>query len=306
MPDFYPITTIQPEWVLKPEALGSKRKFWYRQANGESDWLFKYPEQNTGQHWAEKIATEIAALLDISHARVDLAIFQGNRGSTTESFMRDGQSLFHGNQIMAGHVFGYDPKVRRFQQSHHTLDNIFLALDKTFATPEGALKAKTHFADYLVLDAVIGNTDRHHENWGILLKQDGNHWVGNLAPTFDHASSLGRELLDESKRKQCRRWLLDENQVGSYAEKAPGAIYQDKQDKQDKKDRKVSPLALVRWAAELHPEIFRPALDRVKRLDKISMEKIVRQVPEDWMNPLERRFSVEFMCYSAAELRRIS
>jgi len=298
MPDFYPIIEVQREWVLEPEALGSKKKFWYRQANEEQDRLFKYPEPNTGQHWAEKITAEIAAFLDIPHAQVDLAIFQGKRGSTTASFVRDGQSLSHGNQIMAGHVFGYDPKVR-FQQSSHTLDNIFLALDKTFLTPEDTHNAKVQFSDYLVLDAVIGNTDRHHENWGILLKQDGNHWVGNLAPTFDHASSLGRELLDESQRK-CRQRLLDEKRVGSYAEQARGAIYRDKDDRHG-----ISPLALVRWAAELHPEIFKTALDRVERLDGAAMERIVRRVPEDWMTPLERQFSVAFVCYSATELRRV-
>jgi len=74
-----------------------------------------------------------------------------------------------------------------------------------------------------VLDAVIGNTDRHHENWGILLRRTKRRWMGMLAPTFDHASSLGRELRDETRGK-CRRRLLSENQVGAYSEKATGAI----------------------------------------------------------------------------------
>ncbi len=31
MPEhFYPIFEIRPEWVLEPEAMGSKEKFWYR------------------------------------------------------------------------------------------------------------------------------------------------------------------------------------------------------------------------------------------------------------------------------------
>jgi hypothetical protein len=52
------------------------------------------------------------------------------------------------------------------------------------------------FASYLVLDALIGNTDRHHMNWGVL-DDPGSPRV--LAPTFDHASSLGFLLSDEQR-----------------------------------------------------------------------------------------------------------
>jgi hypothetical protein len=90
----YPIIEIQPAWVLEGEAMGSKPKFWFRQAEEAPEWLFKYPQENTGQHWAEKIATEVASLLDILHARVELAVFQGVRGSATESFAREGRELF--------------------------------------------------------------------------------------------------------------------------------------------------------------------------------------------------------------------
>ena len=45
------------------------------------------------------------------------------------------------------------------------------------------------WAGYLVFDAWIANTDRHHENWGVLIdRRDGS---SRLAPSFDHGSSLG-------------------------------------------------------------------------------------------------------------------
>lgn len=96
----YSVFEIQPEWVLEQEALGSKEKFWYRAKDGEPEWLFKFPQANTGQHWAEEIAAEVAACLKILHAQVELAVFQGARGSATESFARKGRSLYHGNQIL--------------------------------------------------------------------------------------------------------------------------------------------------------------------------------------------------------------
>lgn len=143
----YQVFEIQPEWVLEQEAMGSKDKFWYRAKDNEPEWLFKFPQANTGQHWAEKIAAEVAKCMDVLHAQVEFATFHGTRGSATETFARDGRELFHGNQMLAGKVIGYDP-AKQFRQCEHTLENIFLALDRTFTTPDGAHKAKVRLVEY--------------------------------------------------------------------------------------------------------------------------------------------------------------
>lgn len=297
--DRYPIIGILPDWVLEEEAMGSKQKFWFREKDGRPNWLFKYPQPNTGQHWAEKIAAEVADALDIFHARVELAVFQGVRGSATESFARGGRELYHGNQVLAGQLLDYDLG-KRFRQSEHTLANIFAALDRAFEPPDAAREAKERMADYLVLDALIGNTDRHHENWGILRKRTSGGWLDMLAPTFDHASSLGRELLDESRGKSRQR-ILSENRVPQYAERAHGAIYREVTDR-----RGVSPLALVRDAAVRHPALFERALRRLLRIGRADLEAIIARVPDRWMSGLSRTFAVELMCYNLKELMRIA
>ena len=88
MPESYNIVAVTAEQVLHQESMGSKRKFWYRNPGDAAgaDWLFKYPRAGSGEHWAEKIAAEVAGLLGISCARVELATFQGTPGSATESF----------------------------------------------------------------------------------------------------------------------------------------------------------------------------------------------------------------------------
>ncbi len=152
MPDTYPILEVEPEWVLEPETMGSKDKFWYKQPEEDGNWLFKYPQPNTGQHWAEKIAAEVAELLQILHAKVELATFREQRGSVTESFARGGRSLYHGNQLLEGVVYGYDP-AKEFHQSSHTLENIWKVMDRVFEGRESAKRAKLRIAEYLVLDA---------------------------------------------------------------------------------------------------------------------------------------------------------
>lgn len=90
----YPIYTIEPEWVLEPEQLGTKKKFWIKDKEhevfGETQWLFKYPTKNTGQHWAEKIAYEICRKINILAPRVELAEIDGERGKATR-----GQTFHH-------------------------------------------------------------------------------------------------------------------------------------------------------------------------------------------------------------------
>ena len=210
MPEPYPITRIQPEWLPVHEHMGTKRKFWYRDPRGQTDWLFKYPRPNTGEHWAEKIAAEVAARLGIMCAKVELAADDGHRGSTSLSFLSASEELVHGNQLLRWTLDGYDPDLR-FGQSEHSFGNIWRCLGRLFVEPEAGEVAKRRFGEYLVLDAVIGNTDRHHENWGLIRKRRGDGWIGRLAPSFDHASSLGRELLDGN-----RAGRMEADTVGAY------------------------------------------------------------------------------------------
>lgn len=86
----YPIHEVDPARAERPESMGSKEKFWLRNPADQCRWLFKYSRRReearadpggamspsfeyTGEHWAEKIAAEIADALGIPHVVVELA-----------------------------------------------------------------------------------------------------------------------------------------------------------------------------------------------------------------------------------------
>ncbi|HET7675462.1 MAG TPA: HipA domain-containing protein [Gammaproteobacteria bacterium] len=52
-----------------------------------------------------------------------------------------------------------------------------------------------YWAKVLTFDALIGNTDRHQDNWGFLWQdREGNSPLASFAPAFDNGTSMGYEL----------------------------------------------------------------------------------------------------------------
>ena len=208
---------INADQIEDIEQMGSKQKFCFL-LDGKR-WLIKYPRPESGEHWAEVLAANVADLLSIPAAEVLFAEFDGTKGSASRSFADKAmnQLLIHGNEILPDVVHKYE-KHKRHRQREHTVTNIVAALSKMFKAEPDNYAAKHQMAGYLTLDAVIGNTDRHHENWAVILTLfPGAKFRLEVAPTFDHASSFGRELSD-----QRRSDILAAGTVGKYIERGRG------------------------------------------------------------------------------------
>lgn len=104
----------------------------------------------------------------------------------------ESERLVHGNELLAEvSVVGSDPQDR----TGYTLDAVGRSL-RGVAGARPDVAAFACFAGYLVVDAVAGNTDRHQENWAVIESSTGDR---RLAPSFDHASSLGFLLADDAR-----------------------------------------------------------------------------------------------------------
>ena len=68
----FPVIRVDSRQDELLEQLGTKRKFWYRDANGVLT-LFKAEERGTGEDWAEKVACELCELLGLPHVQYELA-----------------------------------------------------------------------------------------------------------------------------------------------------------------------------------------------------------------------------------------
>jgi hypothetical protein len=291
MPEPFSIVEVTSEMRRDVEQLGSKPKFWFKH-HGEN-WLFKEARENTGEDWAEKVASEIAYLLGMPTHHTELAVWEGKRGCAVKSFLPSDQSvLVHGNELLGGFITGYDKEKER-GQTDHTFDNIVAVLKRLFASDKALRETAYKMVGYLVFDALVGNTDRHHQNWGVLLElrvppgqQPG--FVMQLAPTFDHASSLGRELTDEARERHLREATVDR-----YIRNGRGGIFGDPNAKHG-----LSPMAVAQMLAQRYPQFFKPWQTRVDELSDDAVCEIVERVPEERISKVGRRFILAFLAGS--------
>jgi hypothetical protein len=128
-------------------------------------------------------------------------------------------------------VKGYDGQLRFRQRKYQLSTSLNLIKLRSIGPPHwtpakfDTLSAVDIFVGYLVFDVLVSNTDRHHENWGVVVDYSDRYNPSyNLAPTFDHASSLGRNETDE---KRARRLTTKDGRdtVEAYASRARSAFY---------------------------------------------------------------------------------
>ena len=235
------------------------------------------------------MASEIAQRLGLPTHHTELALWEGKRGCAVKSFLASTQSvLVHGNELLCGLITGYDKDKAR-GQADHTFDNIVKAFEKLFPLDKARREASFRMVGYLVFDALVGNTDRHHQNWGVMLEREvlpdqKPGFALQLAPTFDHASSLGRELTDVARE----RYLRD-GTVNRYIRKGHGGIFGDALAR-----HWLSPMAVAQMLATRYAPFFNPWQTRVKELSDEVLSDLLSRVPDERISASDRSFDLAF------------
>ncbi len=261
------------------EQLGTKPKQWLRDP-ADRLWLWKAAtwnpspsgEYRKGDDWAERVVTEIARTLAVPVATTELAERAGLLGTVSLSVLDpESERLVHGNELLAEvGVVGSDPHDR----TGYTIDAVRRSLEGVAGSTAGT-SAFECLTSYLIVDAVAGNTDRHQENWAVIESPAGER---RLAPSFDHASSLGF-LLDDAARSSMLA-TSDRNQT-------PEAW---------------AARAHTRFEGGPHPvEIAAAAIDMIRpdvagayreRLHRLDLRGILARVPAVRMSEPAQQFAV--------------
>lgn len=294
----FPILPITQEAfeASSNETLGSKYKFWF-DSEELGRCLYKQNRPNLGEDWAEKVASELCELLGLPHATYELAsTWTGSRGVISPNFLPPGGTLIHGNELLSSLIPNY-PAFGTYGISQHTLDLVITAISresvtipKTWTPPDGILTAVDVFVGYLLLDAWIGNGDRHHENWGIIrikaasTSEEPEH----LAPTYDHASSLGRDL-DDSQRQN--------RSVAAYANKCFSAFYDSVEERKPLKTFEV-----FSRIARRYPAAARVWLLKLESIQQSCVVEIFNRINSERISAEARRFALSILAINQQRL----
>ena len=295
---------IPAELADAQEPMGTKPKFWLRHPElGKC--LFKEARRETGEDWSEKVACELAAALSLPHARYELAKCGEKRGSLSLNLLTRQETLVHGNEFLNETESEYPDlsgSSRNFYRiSQHTLDLVLgkmqefgVGVPRNWEAPAGIADAVDVFVGYLVFDAWIGNTDRHHANWafvwhrGLEVETDPAMPL-TLAPTFDHASSLGRELTDHVRFDRLHTRDAGRS-VSRYVDRAQSALYNSSED-----TRPLMTLDVALKAAQVRPSAARFWLGRLAGVNPDGVRAVLSEIPESVASPTAKEFAAKML-----------
>ncbi len=287
----YPIIEIPEDAPAQLEQLGTKNKFWYWDENDQR-MMFKRGRPGTGENWAEKVCCEICRLLDIPHAEYELAVWKDQSGVVTPTFVPKDGRLVLGNELLARIVDDYD-LTARFRARQHTVRTVMavasfkkIAFPRDWNLPESITDAAGVFVGYLMLDALVSNQDRHHENWGVILIPEEGVF---FAPTFDHASSLGRNETDDARND--RLTTKDKGRsVEAYVRRAKSAFYATYSGTMP-----LTTLEAFREAAKIRTEAADYWRDRLFGINMGDCRKILAEIPDAEISAPARDFAVRMI-----------
>ncbi|EMK3382403.1 HipA domain-containing protein [Vibrio parahaemolyticus] len=291
----YPIYEVYDQNFDDFEDMGTKSKFWFTDPTDSKQYLYKstHTEDKNGNHvirqgedWAEKISCELARSLGIPHAIYDLATHNGQMGTRSLNFSEPGDKLYFGNHLLERVEQNQNLEPKLGQESQE-VSRVAFVMEKVVVKPprswenNGSIKSALDvFIGYLMFDCLISNQDRHNENWALVVNSEGKI---TLAPTFDHAASLGRNESDEKRERRLNP--AQENQsVANYVLKSKSHFYLD--------GKRLKTIEALIEFSKLSPAAALEWIERLEHLTNEQVISIVSRIPEHVMSDTAKQFCI--------------
>lgn len=160
-----------------------------------SEYMIKFQKQTQfgkrNNHISEYIGSHIFELLGFNVQETYLGTYKGEQVVACKSFIEDGYQFVPFNDV------GESTLDRDREQYQYSYEDIMKMLRDNSKLTDVSETIEAFWQLYIV-DALLGNFDRHGANWGFLKKN--NRYT--LAPIFDNGSSLFPNLTDEDDMKR--------------------------------------------------------------------------------------------------------
>ncbi|HEY3365149.1 MAG TPA: HipA domain-containing protein [Symbiobacteriaceae bacterium] len=231
---------------------GAREKFWVIDEQG-THWLFKFTRENTGEHWAEYLASKLLEVLGLPAPEVKMASYQGSVGSLVKKFVNTGpEQFFEGVDLLE--VGGHSSAARHLDA--YTLNRI-----RHMLTPMGLA---SEFLAIPLFDALVGHVDRHPGNWGVIQTVETGAY--RLAPVYDNSACLGAEVQEE----RIELLLKDPNAYQAFVFGRPRTLIRIVAGNKGAKH-----VEIAAYIAENHPERFESISEKLELLNSLTIRGIL-------------------------------
>lgn len=226
-PRFFEVT----DWVEKGffNTKGTRNKCVVLSPYDNTDYYFKTSLNKPGrdykyEFYSEIIASQIGQLLGFNTLQYDIAKRNNLVGCISKSMIPIGYELKEGINVLTGYDNKYKPEEKE-QRALYSFEFIENALN-------GADYGKfiKNIVETIIFDAIIGNSDRHQENWGIISRMGDieeeiplSFWERvrkkkltlpraktYFAQIYDSGCCLAREEVDDKVEKMLRDKIMFE------------------------------------------------------------------------------------------------
>lgn len=272
------------------EGSGRSEKIWLQDSISKRVGLFKFKKDiGTTDHISECIAYQLACLIDVPCAEFELGTYKGREGSMSYGITADKESLIEGINYILKIYPEYDMNNLKDRAS----DKVY-SLEMIKESIENYIK----FDDFLVIpifDYLIGNTDRHQNNWAIIYDGIGMH----LSPLYDNSSSLCA-YMKETDLKAClgndkMKWL-------SVVETKSKSVIRIKST--DKK--KPTHLQVLQYICENFYEETRDLVSRIiARVNEKNIDIILEPYSDDQLSSDRKRVIKKYLLHKVDKLREV-
>lgn len=180
---------------------GDEKQYFFKGSKKLADGKFKYPTE----FWSEIAASKIGQMLGFNLLDYDIGFDKNDEqqiGCLSKSMVEHTENkLSEGVDFLRGFDSSYNPKK---DETRYTVEFIKEAL--TYFELSEFLP---NFIEMLIFDAIVGNSDRHQENWGFISKfretiQEIDKEITNTKGFFATIEPKFRKFITKSalKRKE--------------------------------------------------------------------------------------------------------
>lgn len=241
----------------------------------------RYFDEVKHQFWSEIIAAFIAKEMGLIVPDTFIGINNSSKisfkvGVLNKWFLSKKDSFAKGSEILTSHIEDYSEK-------EHNLDS---AIQFT-SHIENSLN---YWMKLMFFDALIGNTDRHHENWGVINRSQ-------LSPLYDNGISLGwrieeNEFSSDVIERQMRRFKFKMKVSSTDEDRSVSGVVD-----YFLASGRITRMDMNMFISEFNPTSLRLLKERLCSIDII---------PDGYaLSPSRFDFIYDFVCYRANALKRM-